>query len=326
MQITRIGFGTWAIGGGGWAGGWGTQRDEDSNAAIRHAIDCGINWIDTAPIYGLGRSEEIVRLALRSIPAERRPYVFTKCGLIRVSGDRRAPPARIGTPQSIRRELEGSLRRLGVERIDLYQMHFPPMDGTPLEEYWQALLDLKRDGKIRAVGLSNHNAAQLEAAERCGHVDVLQPRFSAIDRDAASSLFPSCEANGTGIIVYSPMQSGLLTGSFTAARVAGLPDDDWRSKNAEFAGRKLERNLALVDALRPVALRLGVTVSAVAVAWTLAWPGVTGAIVGGRQASQLEDWIAAATLELSVADLRQIADAIRATQAGRGPLLPPTVE
>lgn len=190
MEITRIGLGAWAMGGNGWAVGWGPQEDAESIKAIRHAVDRGINWIDTAAVYGLGHSEEIVRQALAQMPASQRPYVFTKCGLTWSAAQPQAMPRRTGAPSSIRRELEGSLRRLGVERIDLYQMHWPAGDGTPLEAYWQELLDLKQAGKVRAVGLSNHNLAQLRAAEYLGHVDTLQPPFSAIQRTAASDLIP----------------------------------------------------------------------------------------------------------------------------------------
>src|SRR6185437_2741317 len=218
MHITRVGFGAWAIGGGGWQFAWGEQDDDESITAIRHAIERGVNWIDTAAVYGLGHSEEIVARALKEIPRDERPYVFTKCGLVWNENDRTAPTQRIGNPKSIRRELEGSLKRLDVERIDLYQMHWPAADGTPLEEYWGTLLELKREGKVRAVGLSNHNAAQLEIAERIGHVDTLQPPFSAIARDVAERELPWCASHHTGVIVYSPMQSGLLTGQFTAER------------------------------------------------------------------------------------------------------------
>ncbi len=234
MEITRVGFGAWAIGGADWAVGWGTQDDRDSIAAIRHSVERGINWIDTAAVYGLGHSEEVVRKALAEIPASERPYIFTKCGLVWDENDRQAMPRRAGAPASIRSELEASLRRLGVERIDLYQMHWPADDGTPLEEYWQMLLDLKKEGKVRAVGLSNYNVAQLETAERLGHVDTLQPPFSAIRRTAAEAELPWCHTHETGVIVYSPMQSGLLTGRFTVERAKALPQDDWRSRNAEF--------------------------------------------------------------------------------------------
>jgi aryl-alcohol dehydrogenase-like predicted oxidoreductase len=231
-------------------------------------------------------------------------------------------PRRAAAPESIRRELESSLSRLGVERIDLYQMHWPPDDGTPLEAYWQTMLDLQAEGKVRAVGLSNHPAAQLEAAERLGHVDTLQPPFSAIRRDAAAAELPWCDAHRTGVIVYSPMQSGLLTGTFSEARVAALPPDDWRSRSMRFKGEALRRSLALADALGPIAERRGVSTGAVAIAWTLAWPGVSGAIVGARTPAQVEGWIAAATLELSPADLDAIAAAIEETGAGAGPVRP----
>jgi len=319
MSITRAGFGAWAIGGPEWAAGWGPQDDDASIAAIRRAVECGINWIDTAAAYGLGHSEELVQRALEPLPLAHRPYVFTKCGLV---WDEAGTLSLVGRESSIRRELEDSLERLGVERIDLYQMHWPPKDDTPLESYWQTLLDLKREGKVRAVGLSNHDAAQLEAAEALGHVDTLQPPFSAIRREAAAAELPWCEEHGTGVIVYSPMQSGLLTGSFSVERAAKLPENDWRSRNAEFAGDKLARNLWLANALESVANRHLATVPAVAVAWTLAWPGVTGAIVGARNAEQVDGWIDAAALELTADDMREIAAAIEASGAGSGPKMP----
>jgi aryl-alcohol dehydrogenase-like predicted oxidoreductase len=323
MAITPVGFGAWALGGPDWAVGWGAQDDGDSIRAIRHALERGINWIDTAAIYGLGHSEEIVRRALAETPCGERPYVFTKCGLVWDENDRKAPPRQVGAPASIRREVEASLNRLGVERIDLYQMHWPAEDGTPLEDYWRTLLDLKREGKVRAVGLSNHDAAQLAAAERLGHVDTLQPPFSAIRRGAARAELPWCHDHETGIIVYSPMQSGLLTGRFTAERARALPADDWRSRDAEYNGDKLARNLALAGALQPIADRHRTNVASVAVAWTLAWPGVTGAIVGARSPAQVDGWIDAAALALDARDLGEIAGAIAATGAGSGPLAPP---
>ena len=322
MHITRVGFGAWAIGGPGWAFAWGPQDDAESIAAIRHAVEQGINWIDTAAAYGLGHSEEVVARALRGIPEPDRPYVFTKGGLVWDEADRTAPPRRVGAPASLRREVEASLRRLGVERIDLYQMHWPAEDGTPLEAYWQVFLDLKAEGKVRAVGLSNHGVKQLEAAERLGHVDSLQPPFSAIRRDAAAGELGWCAQHGTGVIVYSPMQSGLLTGTFSEERAARLPADDWRSRSPDFTGDGLRRNLALADALRPVAERHGVSVAAVAVAWTLAWPQVTGAIVGARRPEQVDGWLPAATLELTGDDLDEIAAAIERTGAGSGPAHP----
>jgi len=322
MRITRVGFGAWAIGGGGWTFAWGNQDDADSIAAIRHAVERGINWIDTAAVYGLGHSEEIVARALRDMPADDRPYVFTKAGLVWDERDRSASPRRIGDPLSLRREVEASLRRLDLERIDLYQMHWPAEDGTSLEDYWGTLLQLKEEGKVRAVGLSNHDVAQLEAAERFGHVDTLQPPFSAIHREVAAGELAWCDAHRTGVIVYSPMQSGLLTGAFGIARAAQLGADDWRSRSPDFTGPGLRRNVALADALRPIAERHHATVAAVAVAWTLAWPGVTGAIVGARSPAQVDGWIGAGSLELTGTDLDEVSLAIRRTGAGTGPVRP----
>jgi len=317
MRITRVGFGSWAVG-GDWAVGWGDQDDQDSVAAIRHAVERGVNWIDTAAIYGLGHSEEVVAAALEGIPKSRRPYVFTKCGLVADATDRRKGPKQVGAPASLRREVEASLRRLQLEQIDLYQMHWPAEDGTKLEDYWQTLLDLKQEGKVRAVGLSNHNAAQLQAAEAIGHVDTLQPPFSAIKRAVAAAELPWCHDHGTGVIVYSPMQAGLLAGRFSVERAAALPANDWRSRNAEFKGEALRRNLEVAAAMRAVAERRGTSTAAVAVAWTLAWPGVTGAIVGARSAAQVDGWIEAARLELTPADMAEIGAAIERSGAGTG--------
>jgi aryl-alcohol dehydrogenase-like predicted oxidoreductase len=322
MTITRVGFGAWAIGGAGWASGWGPQDDADSIAAIRHAVTRGVNWIDTAAIYGLGHSEELVGQALKGMSAGERPYIFTKCGMVWDKVQPTAPPRRVGSAQHLRAGLDASLKRLGVERIDLLQMHWPANDGTPLDEYWQTLLDLKREGKVRSVGLSNHNVAQLEDAERLGHVDTLQPPFSAIRRDAAADLLPWCAAHETGVLVYSPMQSGLLSGGFSEERAASLPADDWRSRNAEFSGANLRRNLALAQALQRVAERHGTTVAATAIAWTLAWQGVTGAIVGARQPRQVDGWLGAATLDLDDDDMAQIAAFIETTGVGTGPSSP----
>jgi aryl-alcohol dehydrogenase-like predicted oxidoreductase len=315
MTITRVGFGAWALGGGGWAHGWGEQDDDASVAAIRHAVESGVNWIDTAAVYGLGHSEEIVARALEPYGDGDRPYVFTKCGLVWDDNDRAREPRNSGDPASIRREVDASLRRLRTERIDLYQMHWPAAE--PVEEYWQALLDLKSQGKVRAVGLSNHDTKQLDTAEALGQVDSLQPPFSLINRDAIDEI-GWCHAHGTGVIVYSPMQSGLLTGAFSQRRSASLPTDDWRSRDAEFTGDQLRRNLALVDALRPIADRHATTVATIAITWCLAYPGVTAAIVGARDPRQVDGWIGAPDLELTTADTTEIADAVRRTGAGHG--------
>ncbi|MGA8113294.1 MAG: aldo/keto reductase [Actinocatenispora sp.] len=321
MRITRVGFGAWATGGAGWKFAWGAQDDDESVAAIRRALEGGVNWIDTAAVYGLGHSEEVVRRALTGVPDADRPYLFTKCGIRWDPADPTARPTRVGSPASLRDEVEASLRRLGVERIDLYQMHQPAEDGTPLEEYWSTLLELKASGKVRAVGLSNHRAAQLDVAEKLGHVDTLQPPFSAVHRDAADEL-AWCDAHDTGVIVYSPMQAGLLTGSFSAERAATLPDDDWRHAHPDFTGDALRRNLTLADGLGAIAARHGVSTGAVAVAWTLAWPGVTGAIVGARSAGQVDGWLPAGTLRLTPAELTEVADLITTSGAGSGPVSP----
>ena len=239
MHLTRVGFGAWAIGGGDWAFAWGNQDDDASVAAIRHAVESGINWIDTAAVYGLGHSEEVVAAALAGLPEADRPYVFTKGGLVWDPADRSAAPRRAGAPASIRTEVEASLRRLRVERIDLYQMHWPAEDGTTLEEYWQVFTDLKREGKIRAAGLSNHGISQLEAAERIGTVDAIQPPFNLIHRDAADDVLPWARTHEAGVIVYSPMASGLLTGAFTVARAARLEPGDWRAGHPDFTGPAL---------------------------------------------------------------------------------------
>jgi aryl-alcohol dehydrogenase-like predicted oxidoreductase len=319
LEITTVGFGAWAIGGGGWAYGWGPQDDAGSIAAIRHAVSRGVNWIDTAAIYGLGHSEEIVGRALRELPTSERPFVFTKCGMI---PDRERPyeePARDLRPESIRREVEASLRRLGVERIDLYQFHWPDAIGTPIEDSWREMGRLVDEGKVRAAGVSNFDVTLLERAESVRHVDSLQPPFSLVRRDAAADVIPWAAAQGTGVIVYSPMQSGLLTDTFSVERLAAMADDDWRRRSAQFTEPHLSRNIVLRDALRPIAERHGVTVSAIAVAWTLACPGVTGAIVGARSPEQVDGWIAAGSLDLEVSDLAQISEAIRRTAAGSGP-------
>jgi len=322
LQITQVGFGAWAVGGGGWAYGWGTQDDADSIAAINHAVTRGINWVDTAAIYGLGHSEEVVGRALRELPASERPLVFTKGGMIADPSRPFEEPERNLRPESIRKEVEASLRRLGVERIDLYQFHWPDAIGTPVEESWGEMSRLIREGKVRAGGVSNFSVGLLERAERVRHVDSLQPPFSLIHRQAAADVIPWSGAHGTGVIVYSPMQSGILTDAFSRARVERMAADDWRRRNPEFQDPLLSRNLALRDALRPVASRYGVSIGAVAVAWTLSWPGVSGAIVGARSREQVDGWIAAGNLTLDATDLAEIAGALKRTQAGAGPTRP----
>jgi aryl-alcohol dehydrogenase-like predicted oxidoreductase len=321
LTITRVGLGAWAIGGGDWRFGWGAQDDQDSVATIRYAIERGINWIDTAAVYGLGHSERVVGMALRDYPRADRPFVFTKCGM-EWSADPAAEPRRVATAASVRREVHDSLTRLGVDQIDLYQVHWPPADPTPIDEYWGAMLDLRREGVVRAVGLCNHDAEQVQRAEAIGHVDTLQSPFSMIRRQLAEVQIPRCAERGTGVLPYSPMQSGLLTGSFSADRVRSLPSNDWRSRSERFAGENLDRALVLVDRIRPIAERHGTTVGAIAIAWTLVWRGVTGAIVGARSPDQIDGWLGAASLALTPADLQEIAAAIEASGAGGGPSRP----
>lgn len=322
LEIAAVGFGAWAIGGGGWAFGWGPQDDASSLAAMRHALGLGINWIDTAAVYGLGHSEELVGRLLRELPPADRPLVFTKCGLVWDESNRMKQPRRVLKPESIRAECEASLRRLGVERIDLYQFHWPDDTGTPVEDSWAEMVRLVEEGKVRAAGVSNFDVALLQRCAAIRHVDSLQPPFSLIRRKAAANEIPWCAEHSTAVICYSPMQSGLLTDRFTTDRVAALPTDDWRRRASEFQQPKLGRNLGLRDALRPIAQRHGTTVSAVAVAWVLTWPAVTGAIVGARSPDQVEGWIPAATLELTQEDLKEIASAIVRTGAGAGPKQP----
>ena len=320
LHITRVGFGSWAVGGGGWSYGWGPQDDAASLATMRHALELGINWIDTAAIYGLGHSEEVIGQLLRELPRAERPLIFTKCGLVWDERARMKPPQRNLSPDSIRRECEASLRRLGVERIDLYQFHWPDAD-TRVEDSWSAVVKLIEEGKIRAAGVSNFDATLLERCEAIRHVDSLQPPFSLIDRAAAEKEIPWCASHDTGVICYSPMQSGLLTESFTAQRVAALAEDDWRRRAVEFQQPRLDRNLALRDALQPIAQRHETSVSCIAIAWALSWPGVSGAIVGARTPNQVDGWIGAAAIQLTRRDLEEIAAAIGHSSAGAGPAM-----
>lgn len=322
VPITVTGFGAWAIGGGGWVFGWGPQDDSVSLATIRHALDLGINWIDTAAVYGLGHSEQVVGQLLRSLPSAKRPLVFTKCGLVWDEHNPMAPPRRVLKPESIRRECDESLRRLGVERIDLYQFHWPDEAGTPIEDSWGEMVRLVEQGKVRLAGVSNFDVPLLERCEAIRHVDSLQPPFSLIRRDAAAQEIPWCAKHKTGVICYSPMQSGLLTDTFNKEQVAKFAADDWRRRSSDFQEPNLSHNLALRDALRPIAQRHRTTVSAIAIAWTINWPGVTGAIVGARSPQQVDGWIDAATVKLSAADLDEISEAIGRTGAGAGPTIP----
>lgn len=320
MRLTRIGFGSLAMGGAQWVSGRGEQSTDDSLASARAAVEAGINWIDTAPVYGRGLAEELVGRVLRDFPEADRPLVFTKAGLGWDDEDPRGEPTRTGDPARIRAEVDDSLRRLSVERIDLYQMHWPPLDAYTIEDYWPVFAELRESGKVRAIGLSNHSVAELHAAERIAHVDSMQPPFSALNRDAAADVIPASLANGTGVLAYAPMESGLLTGAFTLERAAQLSETDWRRNSPDHTGAGLRRNLQVVDALAAVARERGTTTSAVAVAWTLSFDGVTGAIVGARAPEQIADWIAAASLELAPAELETIARAIESSGAGHGPV------
>jgi aryl-alcohol dehydrogenase-like predicted oxidoreductase len=288
MQISRVGFGAWAIGGGGWQFGWGPQQDDESVAAIHRALELGVNWIDTAAAYGFGRSEEIVGRALRGVPD--RPYVFTKCSLL---DDGTGHVAHSLKRDSILREAEESLKRLGIDAIDLYQVHWPVPDED-VEEGWAAMAELKERGLVRHIGVSNFSPAQAVAP-----VEAIQPQYSLIDRAAEADVLPLAQRDGIGVIVYSPMGSGLLTGSMTRNRIAAMPGDDWRKTDPEFTEPRLSGHLALVDRLRAVAARHDTTPGAVAVAWTLRNPAVHGAIVGFRRPAQVDPVVGAANLELT---------------------------
>ncbi len=279
LFITPVGFGAWAIGGSGWEFGWGDQDDKVSIAAIHRTLELGVNWIDTAAVYGMGHSEEVVAAALKTWPGPR-PYVFTKCGLL---GDDQGYVRRNVKPESIRRECESSLRRLKVDAVDLYQIHWPTED---LEEGWAEMAELQKEGKVRWIGVSNFDAEQLRQAETVAPITSLQPPYSLIRREIESEILPYCRSNDIGVIVYSPMQSGLLAGAMTHERVAKLPDSDWRSRDPEFREPKLSKNLALVERLRKVGQKYGRPPGQIAVAWVLRNPAVTAAIVGARSPSK----------------------------------------
>jgi aryl-alcohol dehydrogenase-like predicted oxidoreductase len=300
MQITRVGFGAWAIGGGKWQFGWGPQDDDASIETIQRALDLGVNWIDTAAAYGLGRSEEVVGRAIAGL--DNRPYVFTKASLVPAPGGRVVNNLK---RDSILREAEGSLARLGVDAIDLYQIHWPnPVED--IEEGWTALAELKEQGLVRHIGVSNFDVEQLRRIQQIAPVETLQPPYSLIAREVEEEVLPFAGREGIGVIVYSPMGSGLLTGAMTRARIASLPDDDWRKRSEQFHEPQLSRHLALVQRITMVAERLDATPGAVAVAWTLTNPAVDGAIVGLRRPGQVAAIVGAANLALSQDDLDAI--------------------
>jgi aryl-alcohol dehydrogenase-like predicted oxidoreductase len=312
LYITPVGYGAWAIGGSGWQFAWGSQDDNDSIAAIHRALELGVNWIDTAAVYGLGHSEEVVARALKGWSGAK-PYIFTKCGL---RWDDKGNTQKVLARDSIRHEVEASLRRLQVEVIDLYQIHWPPEPDSPeLEEGWSTLADLKREGKVRWIGVSNFNVKQLRRAKAIAPITSLQPPYSLVNRAVEEDILPYCLREGIGVIVYSPMASGLLTGAMTRERAAKLPKDDWRSSDPEFRDPRLSRNLALVDRLREIAQRHGRSPGEVAIAWTLRNPAVTGAIVGARNARQANGVMRAGDLRLSDKEINEIEEFFEETAA-----------
>ena len=301
LAITPIGFGAWAVG-GPWQFGWGEQSDRDSIAAIHRALELGVNWIDTAAIYGLGHSEEVVAKALRDWTGER-PYVFTKCGMV---WNEKGEVGYSLRAESVRRECEASLRRLDVPVIDLYQIHWPADEFTETAEGWATMAELQKEGKVRWIGVSNFSLEQLQKAHAVAPVTSLQPPYSLIRRDAEKDLLPFCERENIGVIVYSPMASGLLTGAMTRERVANLSADDWRRGNPEFQEPKLSQNLAVVERLRAIGTRHSKSPGEVAIAWTLLNPAVTGAIVGARNAKQVDGIIGGATFRLRPQEIAEI--------------------
>ncbi len=298
LQLTAIGFGAWAIGGGNWQYAWGPQEDEESIDAIHRALDAGVNWIDTAAVYGLGHSEEVVGNALKSTSAK--PYIFTKCSMT-WGEDRKI----VQTMKQIRKEVEGSLRRLGVDVIDLYQIHWPVPDSE-IEEGWTTMAELQREGKVRHIGVSNFSVAQMERALTIAPITSLQPPYSMINRSNEPEILPFCQKHGIGVINYSPMQSGLLTGSMTKERIANMPQDDFRRNTKQFQEPQISRNLDLVELLRGIGKRHNVEPGVVAIAWTLHNPAITAAIVGGRSAAQVDGVLPAATFRLSEGEFAEI--------------------
>ena len=302
MMISRVGYGAWAIGGAGWWHAWGNQDDEQSIAAIRRAVELGVNWVDTAPIYGLGHSEEVVGRALQGL--DDRPYVFTKASLYEKDG----AVAHSLKRDSLRREVEASLERLQLDAIDVYQVHWPNPDED-VEEAWATFAELKAEGLVRHIGVSNFDVVQLRRAQAIAPVETLQPPYSLIEREIEDEILPFAEREDIGVVIYSPMASGLLSGAMTAERIAALPDNDWRKHDPRFQEPELSRHLDLVARLQTVAERHDTTPGAVAVAWTLRHPAVDGAIVGFRRPDQVEPLLAAADLELGDDDLATISGA-----------------
>ena len=300
LEITRVGFGAWAIGGGNWEFGWGPQDDDESIAAIHRALELGVNWIDTAAAYGFGRSEEVVGQALEGLAD--RPYVFTKSSLLEGPGRTVLHSLK---RDSIRREAEASLTRLGVEAIDLYQIHWPNPEED-IEEGWAAMKELRDEGLVRHIGVSNFDAAQMRRILGIAPIETLQPQYSLIAREAEREILPFAEREGIGVIVYSPMGSGLLTGKMTRERIEGLADDDWRKHDDRFREPRLSEHLATAERVSGVAERLGVSPGAVAIAWTLRNPAVDGAIVGLRRPDQVDELVGSATVTLSDADVAEI--------------------
>jgi aryl-alcohol dehydrogenase-like predicted oxidoreductase len=302
MEITPIGFGAWAIGGGGWAAAWGPQDDDEAVGAIRRAVELGVNWVDTAAVYGLGHSEELVAQALKSVPESERPYVFTKCSLV---WDDEGDISNVLEKDSVKRECEESLRRLQTDVIDLYQIHWPRPDED-IEEGWEAMAELKDEGKVRHIGVSNFDVSQMERIGERAPVETLQPPYNMLNRGVEEEILPYCGENDIGVIAYSPMRSGLLTGKMTPERVANLPSDDWRRNADDFQEPRLSRNLALVGLLEEIGREHGRSPGEVAIAWTLRHPAVTAAIVGGRRPDQVDGIIGAAELRLSEDELDRI--------------------
>jgi aryl-alcohol dehydrogenase-like predicted oxidoreductase len=313
LMISPIGLGAWAIGGGDYAFGWGAQDDAESIAAIERAAEVGINWVDTAPVYGLGRSEEVVGRALKNL-GSRRPLIFTKCSLVWQEGKRDVQHTLEAA--SIRREVESSLHRLGVETIDLMQIHWPRFFDAPtaggIEEGWTELKALKKAGKVRHIGVSNFKVDDMERAAAIAPVETLQPPYSLMRRAIEADILPYCLSQGVGVIVYSPMQAGLLSGRMSAERVASLPTDDWRTRTPEFQEPRLSKNLRFVELLRKVGARYDKSPGAVAVAWVLRNPAVSGAIVGFRRPQQVDGLLGAADLRLSDADVSEIEHGLEA--------------